>query len=176
MRLDMCLEEPHFLVHLDIVQLPLKWPSCGGSWLLLFAPAAPPTPGAAQLLQGLLERREEESGATARGAGRPGGWAEDGEWAAAPGCLRAPGQHLSGRRRRLAPAACHLTVAIHHHQAIECIAVHGHSSQPGRTEGPLPLPPRRSGSAGLPRVSPRQDQQHCWEAAGELGWPRPAAP
>lgn len=176
MRLDVCLEEPHFLVHLDVVQLPLKLPRCGGSWLPLFAPAAPPTPGAAWLPRGLLERGEEESRATARGAGWHRGRAERGERAAAAGCLRAPGQHLSGRRRRLAPSACHLAVAIHHHQAIERIAVHGHSSQPGRTGGPPPLPPQRSGSAALLRVSPRWDQQHRREAAGELGWTWPAAP
>lgn len=176
MRLDMCLEEPHFLVHLDVVQLPLKLPCRGRSWLPLFSPAAPPTFGAAWLPRGFLEWREEESRATARGAGRHGGRAEDRERAAAAGCLRAPGQHLTGRRRRLAPAACHLAVAIHHHQAIERIAVHGHSSQLGRTGGPPPLPPRRSGSAGLLRLSPHRDQQHRREAAGELGWLQPTAP
>lgn len=160
MSLDVCLEEPHFLVHLDIVQLSLELPRRGGSWLPLFAAAAPPPPRAARLPRRLLKRREEESGATAWGAGRHGGRAEDREWAAAAGRLWAPGQHLPGRRRRLAPAACHLTVAIHHHQAIERIAVHGHSSQPGRTGGPPPLPPWPSGSVGLPRVSPRRDQQH----------------
>lgn len=176
MRLDVRLEEPHFLVHLHVVQLPLKLPCHGGSRLPLFASAAPPPPGAAWLPRGLLGRWEEESGTTARGAGRHRGRAEDGERAAAAGRLRTPGQHWSGRRRRLAPAACHLAVAIHHHQAIERIAVHGHSSQPGSTGGPSPLPPGRSGSAGLPSVSPRRDQQHCQRGKGELGWPWPAAP
>lgn len=175
MCLDVCLEEPHFLVHLHVVQLPLKLPCHGGFWLSLFTSAAPPPPGAAWLPQGLLRWWEEESGATARGAGRHRGRAEDRERAAAAGRLRTPGQHLSGRRRRLAPAACHLAVAIHHHQAIERIAVHGHSSQPGSTGGPSPLPPRHSGSAGLSWVSPRRDQQHRQQENGELGWPWPAA-
>lgn len=171
--LDVRLEEPHFLVHLNVVQLSLQAPCRRGAWRPISSPAAPSAPRADQLRRGLLRRREEERGAEAWGAGRHGGRAEGREWAAAAGCLGAPGQCLPGGRWCLAPAAFHLTVAIHYHQAIERIAVHSHSSQPERTGRP---PPRHSGSAGLPGLSPRQDQQHRQGAAGELGWSWSAAP